>query len=80
MTLAEHIRAARQSAGLTQHELACCASVSTQHISFLEQGRRVGSPAVLRAIGDALGISLHRAYWIERRRLLRKRRWTGKYG
>lgn len=79
MTLANHIRTARQAAGLTQHELACCASVSKQHISFLEQGRRVGSPTVLRAIGDVLGISLHRIYWIERRRLQRKRRWTGTY-
>lgn len=80
MTLGEHIRDARQSAGLTQHELGCRASVSRQHVAFIEQGRRVGSPTVLRAIGDALGISLHRVYWIERRRLQRKRRWQGKHG
>lgn len=75
MTLPDAIRTARLSAGLTQRELASIACISKQHIAFIEQGRRVGSPVVLRHIGDALGVNLRRTYYRERRRLQRRRRW-----
>lgn len=75
MTLPEHIRTARHAAGLTQRELARLACISHRHVCFIEQGRRVGSPAVLRHIGSVLGINLRRTYYHERRRLQRRRRW-----
>lgn len=62
MDLSDRIRTARRAAGLRQSDLADLACVSLQHIAFLEQGRRVGSPTVIRILSDVLGVDLRECH------------------
>ncbi|HEB65932.1 MAG TPA: XRE family transcriptional regulator [Chloroflexi bacterium] len=52
------IRVWREHRGLTQHQLAQAAGISTPYLSQLEAGKRRGSTAVLRAIAQALAVTL----------------------
>ena len=52
------VRAFRKLRGLTAAELAAKAGVSQPAISDIENGRRVGRPATMKAIADALGVGL----------------------
>lgn len=56
LTPAERIRAARQSAGLTQRELAERAGMSSQQLSHYETGLTEPTLANLRRIAAALEI------------------------
>jgi DNA-binding XRE family transcriptional regulator len=48
------VRVLRQWRGLTQQALSAAAGVSQGHIADIENGRRTGTPAVLRALSSAL--------------------------
>lgn len=74
-SLGQSIQQARKQRGLRQCDLATLACVSLKHICFLEQGRRVGSPTVIRIIGDVLGVDLTALHEAEQQRLQRVRRW-----
>ena len=52
------IRVWRDHRGLTQQQLAGAAGISVPYLSQLESGKRTGSPHVLAAIADALGVAL----------------------
>jgi transcriptional regulator with XRE-family HTH domain len=53
-----HLRALRETAGLTQEELAERAGVTSYAISALERGRRQRPyPHTVRSLADALGAS-----------------------
>lgn len=60
------LRAWREARGISQEELSYRASLSTRHISFLENGRSEPSRESVLALGDALEVPLR-----ERNRLLR---------
>ena len=49
------LREARQSAGLTQEDLAERAEVSVRFVSMLETGKRQPSLSALAALADGLG-------------------------
>lgn len=48
----------RDYRGLSQKELAAKAGISTAYLSQIESGKRTGSAETLRAIADALNLSL----------------------
>lgn len=52
------VRVFREWRGMTQVELASQTELSQGHISDIEGGRRVGTPATLRRIADALEVPL----------------------
>lgn len=52
------IRVWREYRGLTQHQLAETAGISTPYLSQLESGKRTGSTEVISAIANALGLTL----------------------
>ncbi len=49
------IRAARYAKGLKLYELAKLVGVSSPYLSAIERGAKLGSPAVLVRIAEALG-------------------------
>ena len=55
---AHALREARQSAGLTQEDLAERSEVSVRFISMLETGRRQPSLSALAALSAGLGMSM----------------------
>lgn len=52
------VRILREWRGMTQVEVASRTDLSQGHISDIETGRRIGTPAALRQIADALGVPL----------------------
>lgn len=52
------VRAFREWRQLTQAELSARAGISQGHVSDLENGRRIGTPATLRTIADILNVPL----------------------
>jgi transcriptional regulator with XRE-family HTH domain len=52
------LRVIRQRSGLSESELARVAGLSQPHLSNIETGRRKASPAVIRALADALRVPL----------------------
>jgi DNA-binding XRE family transcriptional regulator len=57
-TLGQKIRAARESRGLTQAELAARACVAQAYLSYLEQDQREPSLSIAARIARELGIPL----------------------
>lgn len=55
---AEVLKEARQSAGLSQEELAERAEVSVRFVSFLETGRRQPSLSAISAVSSGLGVDM----------------------
>ncbi len=58
MTRAEHMKDARERAGLTLRELEKISGVQYGTIGRLEQGRNNGNIVTLELLADALGISI----------------------
>jgi len=56
--LAEVVRRLRDTAGLTQHELATRAGMAQSAVSDYERGRKVPSIATLRRLAEAVGATL----------------------
>jgi len=52
------VRVLREWRDITQMELSSKTNISQSHISDVESGRRIGTPATLRRIADALGVPL----------------------
>ena len=52
----DEVRLARAKRGLSQEKLAEKSGISTQHLGFIEQGRREPQLKTLRKIADALGV------------------------
>jgi DNA-binding XRE family transcriptional regulator len=52
------VRALRRWRGLTQLQLAAKAGLAPLYVSQIETGRRTGSPRVLRALAEALGVDV----------------------
>lgn len=55
---ADALRVTRQTAGLTQEDLAERADVSVRFISFLETGKRQPSLSAIAAVSAGLGVSM----------------------
>ena len=55
---ASALREARQTAGMTQEDLAERADVSVRFISFLETGKRQPSLSAIAAVSAGLGIAM----------------------
>lgn len=58
MTVGERIRQRRQSLNLTQEELAKVLGVSPQHISVVENDKRVPSLGFLVKLAEQLGVTI----------------------
>jgi transcriptional regulator with XRE-family HTH domain len=58
MTIGERIRKRRQLMKLTQQELGKALSLTSQHISAIEQDKRTPSLASLAKIAEELGVSV----------------------
>lgn len=52
------LRTIRTLSGISGADLALRANVSRPHLSLIESGARQASPAVLRRLADALGVSI----------------------
>jgi len=52
------VRIWREYRGLTQHEVATKAGISTAYLSQLETGKRMGTPRVLSAIARVLDVDI----------------------
>jgi ribosome-binding protein aMBF1 (putative translation factor) len=52
------VRALRRWRGMTQLQLAAKARLSPLYVSQIETARRTGSPRVLRALAEALGVDV----------------------
>ena len=52
------VRVLREWRGVTQIDLSAKTSLSQGHISDIENGRRIGTPAALRRIADVLRVPL----------------------
>lgn len=52
------VRILREWRDLTQTDVSSLARISQSHLSDIESGRRVGTPAALRRIADALKVPL----------------------
>jgi ribosome-binding protein aMBF1 (putative translation factor) len=50
------VRVLREWRGITQMQLAAGTKVGQGHISDIEKGRRIGTPATLRAVATALHV------------------------
>ena len=62
---ANPLRVWREYRGLTQQQVATEAGISKSYLSQLESGQRKGSTEVLRALAQALKISLDDLVWPE---------------
>jgi len=58
MSIGERIREKREALNLTQQELAKVLGVTPQHISVVEQDKRVPSFAFLIKLAEKLGVSI----------------------
>jgi transcriptional regulator with XRE-family HTH domain len=58
MNLGERIRKSRQALDITQQELARTIGLTAQHISAIEQNKRVPSLNIIARIGEQLGVSI----------------------
>ncbi len=58
MTVAQHIKAARHAAGLSQHGLALACRTTARTICRWESGENTPDVATLRRIAVALGVSV----------------------
>ena len=58
MTRGEHMRRARQRAGLTQRSLSKISGVHQQTINALENAYTQGNISTIETLADALGISV----------------------
>ncbi len=58
MSLGERIRKRRKILKITQQELANALSMTPQHISAIEQGKRVPSMGFLVKAAEELGVSI----------------------
>jgi transcriptional regulator with XRE-family HTH domain len=58
MNLGERVRKSRQALGITQQELARAIGLTAQHISAIEQNKRVPSLNIIAQIGEQLGVSI----------------------
>lgn len=75
MTIGPTIAAARRARDLRQCDLAAQVFISRRYMALIEQGRRIGSPAVLQAIGRVLNIDLY-PLW-QQATVKRRRGWVG---
>ncbi len=57
-TLGERIRKRRQELGLTQNSLAQALGLTPQHISVIEQDKRVPSLSSLGKLAEELGVTI----------------------
>ncbi|MFN3717279.1 MAG: helix-turn-helix domain-containing protein [Rhizobium rhizophilum] len=57
------IRVWRDVRGMTAKDLAAAAGISAAYLSEIETGKKDGSVATLKAIGDVLKIDLDDLYW-----------------
>jgi DNA-binding XRE family transcriptional regulator len=57
------IRVWRDVRGMTAKDVAAAAGISTAYLSEIENGKKDGSVATLRAIADVLKIDLDDLYW-----------------
>jgi transcriptional regulator with XRE-family HTH domain len=58
MHLGERIKERRQALGITQLELASLTRITIQHMSAIEQGKRLPSISLLVRLVEKLGVSL----------------------
>jgi len=58
MTIGKRIRQRREALNITQEELGKVLGVTAQHISVIEQDKRVPSFAFLIKLADSLGVSI----------------------
>ena len=58
MNLGERIKRSRQALEITQQELAQAIGLTAQHISAIEQNKRVPSLNIIARIGQQLGASI----------------------
>jgi transcriptional regulator with XRE-family HTH domain len=58
MSLGERIRKRRQVLKLTQHQLAEALSLTSQHISAIEQDKRAPSLVSLAKLAEELGVTI----------------------
>lgn len=58
MNLGERIRQKRENLGITQRDLAQSISMTPQHISVIEQGKRLPSIELLAKLAQELGVSI----------------------
>jgi len=58
MSLGERIRKRRQVLKLTQHQLAEALSLTSQHISAIEQDKRAPSLSSLARLAEELGVTV----------------------
>ena len=52
------VRVLREWRDITQMYISSCTDISQGHLSDIESGRRIGTPAVLRKIADVLKVPL----------------------
>jgi transcriptional regulator with XRE-family HTH domain len=58
MNLGERVRKGRQALGITQQELARGVGLTAQHISAIEQNKRVPSLNLIARMAEQLGVSI----------------------
>jgi transcriptional regulator with XRE-family HTH domain len=58
MNLGQRIRKRREALNITQQELAQALGVTPQHISVIEQSKRVPSLTFLAKLAEKLGVSI----------------------
>lgn len=58
MSLGIRVKERRQALGLTQQQLAKALGLTPQHISVIEQGKRVPSLPSLARIAEELGVTI----------------------
>lgn len=58
MTLGQRVKECRQALGITQQSLAKASEITLQHISAIEQGKRVPSIPLLVKLSEQLKASL----------------------
>ena len=58
MNLGQRIRKRRQTLELTQQQLAIALNLTPQHISAIEQDKRIPSLASLAKLAEELGVSI----------------------
>lgn len=71
MTLAQRLRAARESAGLTLAQVGAACGVSRQYVHRLESGVHVPSAELLRLLCAALRVSADELLELPRRKPVR---------
>ncbi|MFC1999722.1 helix-turn-helix domain-containing protein [Chloroflexota bacterium] len=58
MDLGQRIRTSREALSITQQELADALKVSAQHVSAVENGKKIPSLALVSEVARQLGVSI----------------------